>query len=163
VPLTDPFVWLLFAHVGSALVGLGPSFVYPRFGKAAAQQPAHALFALRLSRSLSTRWTHPLALIVLVTGGLLIWRLGYDVLATTWLLVSIVLFLASFLYAAFVQNRDLSRTLAILEQGAPDTLSEADRAELGRLRRRIRYGGMFMRSIVLVVLFLMIAKPTFAV
>jgi hypothetical protein len=159
MPLTEVYVWLLFAHVGAAMVGLGPSFVYPRFGQAAAQQPAHALFALRLSRALSTRWTHPLALIVLLTGFGLIWRLGYDVMATGWLLVSIVLFLSSFLYAAFVQNRDLARTLAIIEQGPPPELPVSLQEELGRLRRRIRYGGMFMRGVVVVVLLLMIAKP----
>jgi hypothetical protein len=157
--LTEPAVWLLFIHVGSALLGLGPSFIYPRIGQAAGREPAHALFAMRLSRALSTRWTHPLALVVLLSGAALIWRLGYDVLATGWLLVSIVIFLASFLYAAFVQNHDLARSLAIIEQGPPESLDEAQREELARLRRRIRYGGLFMRSIVVVVLFLMIFKP----
>ena len=157
--IREPLFWLLFIHVGAVIVGLGPSFIYSRIGKAAGKEPAHALFAMRLSRALATKWTHPLAFVVLVSGFALVWYVGYDVLATGWLSVSIVIFLASFLYATFIQNRDLSRTLELIEKGPPDTLEEAERTELLGLRKRIRYGGMFMRSIVVVVLFLMIFKP----
>ena len=157
--IRQPFFWLLFIHVGSALIGLGPSFIYARIGQAAGKEPAHALFAMRLSRSLATGWTHPLAAVTLISGFALVWWVGYDVLATGWLAVSIVLFVASFLYATFVQNRDLARTLELIEKGPPDTLSDDERHELTGLRRRIRYGGIFMRSIVVIVLFLMIFKP----
>jgi uncharacterized membrane protein len=84
---------------------------------------------------------------------------GWDVLASGWLLVSIVLYLASFLWASLVQNRDLARVLELMEQGTPLSLTEGERAELARRRMRIRYGGLFMRAVVVVVLFLMIAKP----
>jgi len=157
--LTEPFFWLLFIHVGSAIVGLGPSFIYGRIGQAGGKEPAHALFAMRLSRNLSTKWTHPLAFVLLVSGFALIWSRGYDVLATGWLLASVVLFVASFLYATFIQNRDLARLLELIEQGPPDTLTGADQAEVVKLRQRIRYGGMFMRGIVVIVLFLMVFKP----
>jgi hypothetical protein len=157
--VTEPFVWLLFIHIGTGVIGLGPSFIYGRIGQAGAKEPVHALFAMRLSRALSTKWTHPLAFIVLLSGFGMIWIRGYDVLATGWLLASIVLFVASFLYATFIQNRDLTRTLELIEQGPPDTLEEAERAELLRLRKRIRYGGLFMRAIVVIVLFLMVFKP----
>lgn len=157
--LTEPFFWFLFIHAGSAIIGLGPSFIYGRIGQAGGKEPAHALFAMRLSRSLSTRWTHPLAFIVLVSGFLLIWVRGYNVFATGWLFASVVLFVASFLYATFIQNRDLARLLDIIEQGPPDTLPADEQVELTKLRKRIRYGGMFMRGIVVIVLFLMIFKP----
>jgi hypothetical protein len=157
--ITEPFFWLLFIHIGTGIIGLGPSFIYARIGQAGGKEPAHALFAMRLSRSLATKWTHPLAFILLVSGFGLIWVRGYDVFATTWLLVSVVLFVISFLYATFIQNRDLTRTLELIEQGPPDTLDEAEQVELVGLRRRIRYGGMFMRAIVVVVLFLMVFKP----
>lgn len=157
--LTQPYFWLLIVHVGAVIVGLGPSFIYARIGKAGATEPAHALFALRLSRALSTRWTHPLATVVLVSGFALIWVTGYDVLRTPWLLASIVLYGASFVYATFVNNRDLDAMLAIIEQGPPASQPASAQAELARLRRRVRRGGLFMRGIVLIVLVLMIAKP----
>jgi Predicted integral membrane protein (DUF2269) len=157
--LTEPFFWLLFIHAGSAITGLGPSFIYGRIGQAGGKEPAHALFAMRLSRSLSTKWTHPLAFIVLASGFALIWMRGYNFFATGWLFASVALFLASFLYATFIQNRDLARLLDLMEQGPPDSLSADEQAEQLQLRKRIRYGGMFMRSIVVVVLFLMIFKP----
>jgi hypothetical protein len=155
----EPFFWLLFIHIGSALIGLGPSFIYSRIGQAAGKEPAHALFAMRLSRSLSAGWTHPLAFVTLVSGFALVWYSGRDVLTVSWLSVSIVLFVASFLYATFIQNSDLTRTLELIEQGPPDTLKTSQRDELMRLRKRIRYGGLFMRSIVIIVLFLMVFKP----
>jgi len=157
--IREPFFWLLFIHIGSAIIGLGPSFIYARIGQAAGKEPAHALFAMRLSRALAKGWTHPLAFVTLVSGFALIWVSGRDVLVFNWLSVSIVLFVASFLYATFVQNRDLNRTLELIEKGPPDTLSASERDELQGLRKRIRYGGVFMRSIVVIVLFLMVFKP----
>jgi hypothetical protein len=123
------------------------------------REPAHALFAMRLSRTLATKWTHPLAFILLLSGFGLIWVRGYDLLNTMWLLVSVVIFGISFLYATFVQNRDLARTLELIEKGPPDTLEPNEQTELLKLRKRIRYGGLFMRSIVIIVLFLMVFKP----
>ncbi len=154
-----PYTWLLAIHVGSVITGLGPSFIYARIGKAGAQEPAHALFALRLNHWLSTRWTHPLATLVLVSGFLLIWVTGYPVMSMPWLLVSIVLYGASFLYATFVNTRDLNAILAIVETGPPPSQPPEVQAELVRLRKRVRYGGLFMRSVVLIVLVLMVAKP----
>jgi len=157
--LTEPFFWLLFIHIGAAVIGLGPSFIYARIGEAAGREPAHALFAMRLSRNLATRVTHPLAALVLLSGFGLIWVRGYAVFDTLWLLASVIIFTISFLYATFIQNPDLSRTLELIEKGPPDSLEEPERVELAGLRRRIRWGGMFMRGIVVVVLFLMVFKP----
>jgi len=109
-----PYVWLLIIHVGAVIVGLGPSFIYARIGKSGAAEPAHALFALRLNRWLSTRWTHPLATVVLLSGFALIWVTGYPVLQLPWLWLSIVLYGASFLYATFINTRDLDAILAIV-------------------------------------------------
>ena len=157
--LTQPSVWLLIIHVGAVIIGLGPSFIYGRIGRAGAAEPAHALFALRLSRALSTRWTHPLATVVLLSGFALIWVTGYPVLQTPWLLASILLYGASYVYATFVNTRDLDAILTIVEQGPPSTQPPEVQAELLRLRTRVRIGGLFMRSVVLVVLVLMVAKP----
>lgn len=158
--LTSAYGWLLVIHIGAAVIGLGPSFVYGRITQAAAQAgPGQIPFAVRLTRELSTRWTHPLAAAVLLSGFGLIWAMHYDLAATPWLGVSIVLFLASFLYATFIQNRDTSRSLELIMKGQPN-LTDAERAEAARLRTRIRWGGLFMRAIVVVVLFLMVMKPT---
>lgn len=157
--LTSAYGWLLLVHIGSALVGLGPSMVYGRITKAAAEAgPGQIPFAVRMTRELSTRWTHPLAALVLLSGFGLVWTMHYDILATPWLLVSVVLFLASFLYATFIQNRTTLRSLELVMRGLPN-LSEDERAEAARLRNRIRWGGLFMRVVVLVVLFLMVMKP----
>lgn len=157
--LTSAYGWLLLVHIGSALIGLGPSFVYGRITQAAASAgPGQMPFAVRLTRELSTRWTHPLAALVLLSGFGLVWTMHYDVLATPWLLVSVVLFLASFFYATFVQNRDTLRSVELIMIGMPN-LTEDERTEAARLRKRIRWGGLFMRIVVVIVLFLMVMKP----
>jgi len=69
-----------------------------------------------------------------------------------------VLFVSSFLYATFIQNRDTMRSLELVMKGLPN-LTEDERAEAARLRARIRWGGLFMRGVVVVVLFLMVMKP----
>lgn len=157
--LTSAYGWLLLVHVGAGIIGLGPSFVYGRITQAAAQAgPGQMPFAVRLTRELSTRWTHPLAALVLLSGFGLVWTMHYDILRTPWLLLSIVLFVSSFLYATFIQNRDTMRSLELVMKGMAN-LDDAERAEAARLRSRIRWGGLFMRVIVVVVLFLMVMKP----
>ncbi len=151
--------WLLFIHIGSAVLALGPVFIYVHIRKAAIEEPAHAIFAMRLARSISEGWAHPLALVLIASGFALIWSLGYDVLSTGWLLVAVVLYLGNFTYANLVNNRDLARMLELIESGPPASLSAHDRAELATRRRRTRYAGIYMRSVLAIVLFLMIAKP----
>ncbi len=160
--LTSAYGWLLLIHIGAAMIGLGPTFVYGRITQAAVRaEPGHVPFSVRVSRDLSTRWTHPLSGIVLLSGFALIWTMRYDVLAVPWLAASIVLFMSSYLYASFVNNRFTLRSLELALKGMPN-LTDAERAEAARLRVRIRRGGLFMRSVVVVVLFLMVMKPTFA-
>ncbi len=149
---------LLLIHLAGVMVGLGPTFVFARITATAARQPEHARFASRLVQDLSSKWAHPIAGVVLVSGLLLVWSIGYDLLATGWLLLSLVLFVPSFLYAAVVQNPDIGRVLALTDGGPPEPGSPAA-AELARRRVRIRRGGLYMRATALIILVLMVLKP----
>ena len=82
---------LLFLHVAGAIIAFGPSFTFPVIGAMGGHEPQHVNFAIRLQYLLGTRLVLPLALFQAVTGALLIWRVGYNLLTTGCLLVAILL------------------------------------------------------------------------
>lgn len=149
---------LLFLHLVGVMIGLGPTFVFERIVSTGARDPAHARFASRLVRSISSEWSWPLATLVLITGFAMILVLGPALLSRGWLVLSIILFLPSWMYAALVQNRDIGRVLAITENGPPDPAS-AEGQEVARRRVRLGRGGIYMRATALTILFLMVVKP----
>lgn len=154
------FPLFLFLHLLGVMVGLGPTFVFSRMMSTAAKEPAHIRFTSKLVRSISSGWSHPLAGLVLLSGFGMIWSISYPVLQTPWLVLSIVLFIPSWLYAALVQNRDIGRVLELTANGPP-ALDSAEGREVARRRVRIRRGGIYMRLTALVILFLMVMKPAF--
>src|SRR4029079_18972017 len=93
---------LLFLHVAGAVVAFGPTFAFPFIGNMAGKEHEHVNFALRLQELLSTRLVLPLAIFQGVTGLLLIWKAGFDLFSTYWLLLAIVLYLIALGNALFV-------------------------------------------------------------
>src|SRR5688500_15906644 len=87
------FLILLFLHVGGAISGFGPSFVFPILGPMAGREGQHGNFALRFQHRVASRLILPLAIFQGVTGLLLIWKVGYNIFATGWLLAGITLYL----------------------------------------------------------------------
>ena len=156
--MTSLIPWLLLIHLAGVMIGLGPTFIFARITSEGARAPEHARFTTNLVRQLSSQWSHPLALTVLLSGAGLTWLGGYDLLAVRWLLVSIILFVPSFAYAALVQNKDIGRILELTANGPAGLTPEAS-AELGRRRRRARRGGQYMRLTALTILVLMVMKP----
>ena len=59
------------------------------------REPQHANFAVRFQSRVSRRLVVPLAVFQGITGLLIVWRTQINILDTTWLLVSIVLYIAA--------------------------------------------------------------------
>jgi uncharacterized membrane protein len=148
---------LLFLHLLGAVAGIGPTFAFARISGAGRADPAHGTFATRVIRAIQGGLTVPLAALTLGTGFAMLAILGYDLGRTPWLLGSILLFLSSFGYAILVQNRDLYRIIEITSRPGAPVAREA--AALARARKRARWGGLYMRVAVVVILFLMVFKP----
>lgn len=148
---------LLFLHLLGVVVGIGPTFAFSRITATGRGEPIPGAFTTKVVRAITTSLTIPLAALVLVTGIAMLAIIGYDLLATPWLLASIVLFLASFGYATTIQNRDLVRIIDLAASPGPPDPAVA--SELARRRRRVRYGGIFMRLAAATILFLMVVKP----
>jgi hypothetical protein len=98
------FSLLLFTHVLGAIIAFGPTFSGPIIGRIGAQNPAHGNFAMRVSKELARVQILPLAIVQGFTGLGLIIVGDVDVMKSTWLLVSIVLYLVAIGYAVFVQT-----------------------------------------------------------
>lgn len=155
--MTELFPFVLVLHLLGAIAGIGPTFAFAHISALGRTSPVHATFAVSVVRSIQTRFTVPLATLTLATGVALLIILRYDVLQTRWLLLSIVLFVSSLLWALLVQNRDLLRVIEVASSGRSPTPEES--ADLQRRRRRIRYGGLYMRAAAIAILFLMVLKP----
>ena len=152
----DLFGILLFLHLFGAMAGIGPTFVFGRISRQGAGTE-HSLFATRVVRLLTGTTAIPLSALVLVSGiGLMVVQ-GYGLFDRMWLLVSIILFAASFTYSVTVQNPTLARVIEGVRDGEQPAGEKA--AEVRRLRTRIRRGGIYLRATATVILALMIFKP----
>lgn len=135
---------LLFLHIGSAILFLGPATVatslFPRYaqlGDAAVGRVLHRVSDLY-------GW---LSLLVAVFGIVLAAR--YDLFDQPWVSVSFVLLVVAIVLLAAVILPGQRRALRMMEAGP------ADRAVIGRLRAAS--GGFALAW--LIILFLMVAKP----
>jgi len=147
---------LLFLHFFGVIAGIGPTFVFGRIAGAGAGTE-HGMFATRVVRMLTRGTAIPLSALVLVSGFALIFEIGFDLTDTPWLLISVILFLGAFTYSVTVQNPTLGRVIALSDAG--ETASPTFAADIARLRKRVRYGGVYLRTSAIVILALMVFKP----
>ena len=105
--------YLLFLHVMGAILAFGPTFAYSIMGAMAGREPQHGNFSSRQVAAIGNRLVYPLAIFQGVTGVLLIWAASYDLTATTWLGISIVLYAIALIYALTVQRNALHRLIEL--------------------------------------------------
>lgn len=155
---------LLFLHIGGAILAFGPTYTFPILGPMAGREPQHGNFALRFQHRVATRLILPLAIFQGVTGLLLIWRVGYNIFATGWLLAGIALYLVLLGMNIGIGLPTASRLIALtsapppaIPAGSPPTSGPPP--EVTALVRRGRLLGMVSAVLVLVIVFLMVAKP----
>ena len=150
--------WLLYAHVLGAILAFGPTFAFPLIGAAAGKEPQHANFTLRALHTVTSRLVIPLAILQGVTGVGLILATGIDLFVARWLLVAIVLYGIALYIGIGVNLPNVSRMIELTSTppgpGGPP-------AELvGRLARGRQFG-MILSGLIVVIVLLMVVKPTF--
>ena len=158
------FLILLFLHVGGAIVAFGPTFTFPILGPMAGRERQHGNFALRFQHRVATRLIVPLAIFQGVTGLLLIWKVGYNIFATGWLLAGITLYLVLLGMNIGVGLPTVNRLIALTSAPPPTQPAGAPPPsgpppEVAALVRRGRLLGMLSAAIILVIVFLMVTKP----
>jgi uncharacterized membrane protein len=158
VDLTWLFPWVLFAHVLGAIIAFGPTFSLAIVGAMGGAEPQHANFATRASARVSERIITPLAIFQGITGVLLIVVSGRDVMASRWLLVSIVLYLTAIFYALVIQKKHVSRVIELTSTPPPPDAAGPP-PELMTEVAAVRRGGMILGTLIVVIVFLMVVKP----
>ena len=152
--------WLVFVHVFSAIVAFGPTFAFAIYGAQAGKEPQHANFMARANHVVSDRLVLPVVLSMPVTGLLIVWAAGIPLLDTRWLLVAIVIYIGAVLYSVFVQ-RPATLKLVELTSSPPPPGATGPSPELMSTLAKIRRGGMILGLAVVLIVFLMVVKPTF--
>ena len=156
---------LLTIHVLTAIAAFGPSLAIPLIAGMAAKEPAHGLFALRLTDRLMRRLIIPLALTMPISGGLLVWSEGLDVAPNHWLLVAIGLYLVLIAFAIGYQLRLVGRMIRLAQDmagsppAAPAVAPSAKFLEMKALGARAQAGGIILTLLVVLIVSLMAGKP----
>lgn len=154
---------LLFLHIGGAILAFGPTYAFLLLGPMAASEPAHRNFALRFQQRVATRLVVPLAVLQGITGLLLVWRIGFELFQRGWLIVAIVLYLIA-LSLAFGVMLPALRTLIPATAGPPPappagSAPAGPPPHIAATARRARMAGMVNAALILIIVFLMVAKP----
>jgi uncharacterized membrane protein len=155
---------LLFLHVLGAIVAFGPSFAMPIIGGMGGKEPMHANFATRVSLQIEERIILPLALFQAVTGVGLIWFAGFNLIETHWLLLAIALYVVALAFAIAVQPNSVKRVVELTTMpagGPPPGAPAGPPPGLPEAVQRVQRGGMFLALMIIVIVFLMVVKPSF--
>jgi uncharacterized membrane protein len=142
-----------FFHVLLAIVAVGFNATYGIWLARAARQPEHEAFTLRGVKLLDDRFANPAYALLLITGLLMVWIGDLD-LTQFWLLAALVLYAIAVILGLLVYTPTLRNQIAVLES------SGAASTEFQALSRRGTALGIVLAVDVIVIVFLMVTKPT---
>lgn len=152
--------WLIFIHVLSAIIAFGPTFAFGVYGAQSGREPQHANFMARANHLVSDRVVLPVALSMPISGLLIVWAAGINLLAARWLLVAIAFYVVAISYAILVQRpatiRLVELTSAPPPAGGP---SAGPPPAVLETVARIRRGGMILGLLIVIIVALMVVKP----
>ena len=154
--------YLLFLHVIGAILAFGPTFAFSIMGAMAGREPQHANFSARQTAAIGNNLVYPLAIIQGVTGVLLILAANINVGAAPWLAIGIVLYAIALTFALTIQRNALHHVIELTSTPPPPgTPPGPPPPEVMATVKKIQRGGMFLGLMIVVIVFLMVVKPTF--
>lgn len=142
-----------YLHVLLAIVAVGFNASYAIWLGRAAREAEHTSFAVRGVKFLDDRFSNPAYVLLLVTGLLMVWVGDVD-LTQFWLATSLVLYALLVVVGLFVYTPTLRRQVEALSSAGPGS------AEFRGLSTRGTIVGITLAVDVLVIVFLMVTKPT---
>lgn len=155
------FPYLLFLHVLGAIVAFGPTFAFRFIGAMGGAEPQHGNFATRVSHTISSRLVYPIGITLPITGALLIIVRGIDLTnrAFWWLDLAIVVYIVVYGFSFFVMRGVVERIIELTSSPPPPGASGPP-PELLALVGRLQRGSIGLTVGLLVIVFLMVVKPT---
>lgn len=143
-----------FLHVLLAIMAVGFNASYGIWIARAARVPENLLFALRGIKFIDDRLANPGYGLLLITGLAMV-LVGHLSLTTFWLAAALTLWVILVLVALLVYTPTLRAQIRVLEDAGPTS------AEFVALNRRGTIVGAMLGVAVVVIVFLMVTKPTF--
>ena len=156
------FRLVLFLHVFGAILAFGPTFAFSIMGSMAGKEPQHANFSARQTAAISNRLVYPLVILQGITGVLLIVSGQLDLMSRTWLLIAIVLYLIAAVYGLTIQRTALQHVIEMSSTPPPPgTPPGPPPPALMAEVKKVQRGGMLLGTLIAIIVFLMVVKPTF--
>ena len=150
---------LLFLHVMGAILAFGPTFAYSIMGAMAGREPQHANFSARQVQAIGNGLVYPLAIFQGITGILLIWATSISLTAAPWLGFGILLYAIALTYSLTVQRNALHHLIELTS--APPAPGSHPSPEIPATVKKIQRGGILLGILIVIIVFLMVVKPTF--
>jgi Predicted integral membrane protein (DUF2269) len=162
---------LLVLHVLGAIAVFGPISALTLIARDAGRDPQHRPFAAAITDAIERRVVIPGAIVQGITGLGLIVALSADLMALTyrWLVGGIVLYVLAVGYAIVVQAPAAAKLVRLTADDLPASVpsdgasrqgAPADpNPEITATARMVDRGGMFLASLIVVIVILMVAKP----
>jgi uncharacterized membrane protein len=146
-----------FLHIFFAIVAVGFNATYALWLVRAQRDPRHLDFALRGVKLLDDYFANPAYLLLLLSGLAMVLIAGYPLFTTFWLLAALILWVIAVALGYGLYTPTLSRQIKALAASP----SGAESAEFQTPSMRGTILGIVLGVIVLVILALMVFKPTF--
>ncbi len=146
------YLVLKFIHILSAIVAVGANITYGVWNARISSEPNHAAFTLKGIRFIDNRIANPAYGVLLLTGLVMVfmdWKI-----TDLWVIVSLVGFIAIAVLGVAGFTPLLRNQIKLAEAG--DTSS----SEYVRLANRSRTLGPVLGILVVVILVMMVFKPT---
>jgi uncharacterized membrane protein len=107
------------------------------------------------------RMVIPVALSMPVSGLLIVWASGIDLLKAHWLLLAIGVYIVAILYATLVQRQAVIRMVELTSAPPPAGAPPGPPPGLPETAAKIRQGGMLLGTLIVIIVALMVVKPAF--
>jgi uncharacterized membrane protein len=143
-----------YVHVLMAIVAVGFNASYAIWVRRAARAPEHRAYVLRGVKILDDRFANPAYGVLLLTGLLMVFTTPGLKLTTFWILLALILYATTVALAAGVYTPTLRKQIEALEAEGSESL------RYQALARRQAVSGIVLGVIVVVIVFLMVTKPT---
>lgn len=148
------FTVVKFLHILFAIIAFGFNATYAIWLIRAQRNPQHTDFALRGVKFMDDYFANPAYILLLLSGLTMVFIVPYQ-LTTFWIAGAIVLWIIAIILGYAVYTPTLSRQIRVL------AASGADSAEFRTLSTRGTIVGVTLAVLVLLILILMVFKPTF--
>ena len=142
-----------FIHIVSAIVAVGLNISYAIWIIRAQREPTHTTFALKGIKFLDDRIANPAYGVLLVTGLLMVFLLPIPI-TTLWIVIALILYAVLVVVGLFLYTPTLRSQIKLAEAG------DLTSPEFTRLARRGQILGQTLGLVVVVILAMMVFKPT---